>query len=435
MITQQEYAERRKRFAEQMQTNSIAFLSAADHPRRTYETEYTFRQDSDFYYLTGFSEPNAVAVITSDNEFFLFNQMFDPKMITWTGPMAGQEGATRDFGAQKSFPYQEFDGKLLNLLLNREAIYFPFNDHRDLQIKILEALDQLQYKVRFAQHRPSSIHNTHDILHNMRIVKSSAEIDTMAKITEISAQAHIRCMQTVKPGMYENQMEAEFIHYTMTHGARQVAYGSIVAGGANACILHYTANDQELKDGDLLLIDMGAELENYASDITRTYPVNGKFSEEQAALYNLVLKAQISCLDMAKPGITHQELHENSARIITEGLVELGLLQGDIATLLEEKEYRKFYMHFIGHWIGLDVHDRGLYFANNESRKFVPGMVVTVEPGIYIAPRTEGVDKKWWGIGIRIEDDVVITEKGNRVLSASVPKTIAEIEQLMNENQ
>lgn len=433
MITPQEYAARRQRFAEQLQPGSIAFLSAAPHPYRTYETEYPYRQDSDFFYLTGFSEPNAIAVITSEAEFTLFNQPFDALTATWTGALAGQEGAVRDVGADASFPIQEFDEKLAQLIVNRHSVYIAFNNHRELQTKILECLDQLQYRVRFGTTRPMGLMNLQEIVHAMRSVKSAAEIDIMNKAVDVSTEAHKFCMQSIKPNMYEYEIEAAFIYQAIKRGCRNNAYGNIVGGGANACTLHYTSNDSILRDGDLLLIDMGAELYNYASDLTRTYPVNGKFSPEQKILYEIVLNAQLSCIDMIKPGVTHQEVEDHAILSLTQGLVNIGLLEGDVATLIAEKKYRKFYMHRVGHWIGLDVHDRGHYFINNASRKLQPGMTMTVEPGLYVSPRTEGVDKKWWGIGIRIEDNIVVTEKGCRVLSAGLPKTVAEIESLMNE--
>jgi Xaa-Pro aminopeptidase len=393
-----EFAQRRQQLIKSIGLGNIGVLFASPEYLRNGDTHYPYRQDSDFYYLTGFSEPEAVAVFIPghpDGEYILFNRLRDPTMEVWNGPRAGQEGARTYYGAQQTFP------------INESATRLP---------ELRAELKQIDLK---------------PIIAEMRLQKSDGEIRLMRKAAEISARAHRRAMQICRPGLKEYHLEAELQHEFMREGCRAVAYPSIVARGMNACTLHYTDNDAELRDGDLILIDAGCEYQNYASDITRTFPINGRFTEAQRVVYSIVLEAQLAAIKLVRPGLSWPEMQSTILRIITQGLIDIGVLQGDIEALLESKACAPFYMHGAGHWLGLDVHDVGGYKVQEQWRTLSPGMVFTVEPGIYIAPQTENVDPKWWGIGIRIEDDVLVTAESYDVLSKDAPKTIPEIEALM----
>ncbi len=431
-----EYAQRRQALMAQMAPDSIAILPAAKTHNRSRDTEYFFRQDSDVLYLTGFAEPESVLVLVpgrAHGEFVLFCRERDRAREIWDGHRAGPEGACRDYGADDAFPIADIDEILPGLLEGRQRVYYAMGRDAEFDQRIMAWVNRIRAQARSGATPPGEFIDLNHFLHDLRLFKSSAEQKLMAKSAEIAAAAHRRAMRVCKPGVTEYQLEAEILHSFASEGARFAAYNTIVGGGANACILHYIDNTETLVDGDLVLIDAGCEFEYYASDITRTFPVNGRFSEPQKALYELVLKAQEAALAVIAPGRQWHEPHEASVAVITEGLVELGLLSGEPAQLIEQGVYKKYYMHRIGHWLGMDVHDVGDYKVHGQWRVLEPGMVMTVEPGIYVASDDTDVDVKWRGIGIRIEDDVVITKTGYKLLTDGVPKRVADIEALMAE--
>ncbi len=414
--------------------NSIAILPAAPERTRSRDVEHPYRSDSDFYYLTGFPEPEAIAVLIpgrKQGQFVLFCRERDPEMETWNGRRAGLDGAKDDYGADDAFPFSDVDDILPGLMENKERVFYSMGTHPDLDSHMIEWLNRVRKKARAGVHAPGEFVSLDHLLHEMRLIKSTAEIQAMKKAAKVSAEGHCRAMQACQPGLMEYQIEAVLLHYFMTHGCRHSAYPSIVGGGENGCILHYTENEAELQDGDLLLIDAGGEYDNYAADITRTFPVNGKFSVAQRALYEVVLAAQQAAINKVQPGNHWNEPHQAAVKVLTKGLIKLGILKGTPGKLVKEEAYRRFYMHRTGHWLGMDVHDVGDYKVDNEWREFEPGMVLTVEPGLYIAPGSKGVAKKWQGIGIRIEDDVRVTRTGHEVLTSAVPKDVDQIEALM----
>ena len=433
-MNKQEYKRRRKQLMQSMGENTVAILPAALVRIRNRDAEFQFRQDSDFHYLTGFDEPEAVAVLVpgrEHGEYILFCRENDKKMETWNGLRAGQDGAIKNYAADDSFPIDDIDDILPGLLENKEKVFYTMGMHPEFDQRVINWVSRLRDQSRIGVHTPSEFVALDHQLHDMRLYKSAAEIKVMRKAAEISAQAHIRAMQFSKPGIYEYQLEAELLHSFMQQGARFPAYTSIVGGGKNGCILHYVENSETLKNGDLVLIDAGAELECYASDISRTFPVNGKFSKEQRALYEIVLAAQLAAIEKVKPGNHWNEPHEAAIEVLTQGLIDVGLLKGKLKANLEKESYKDFYMHRTGHWIGIDVHDVGDYKVDDEWRVLEPGMVLTVEPGLYISAEHESVDKKWHNIGIRIEDDVLVTKEGYEILSKDVPKDPDKIEALM----
>ncbi|WP_026469861.1 Xaa-Pro aminopeptidase [Alkanindiges illinoisensis] len=429
---QMPFAYRRARLLEQMGDDAIAIIATRAEMYRNRDADYKFRADSSFYYLTGFAEPEAVAVLQtgSDQLYTLFCRERNREMEIWNGLRAGTEGAVSQYAADQAFTIEQLDEQIISLLSGKKRLYVRLGQDAAFDLRVIGWLKKIAANQRQGGQGPVEIIQLDSLLDEMRLFKDAHEIDLMHRAAQISAQAHVRAMQQVKPGMMEYQLEAELLYIFAQNGC-QTAYNSIVGGGANGCILHYVENNQPLKDGDLVLIDAGAELDHYAADITRTFPVNGKFSPEQKALYELVLKAQLAAIEATKPGNHYRLPHETAVKILTKGLVELGLLQGDIDELIASEAYRQFYMHGTGHWLGMDVHDVGSYKLNNEWRPYQPGMVVTVEPGLYIAPDDETVEARWRGIGIRIEDDVLVTESGNEVLTKDVPKTVEEIEGLM----
>ena len=435
MITQKEFSQRRQQLIKQLPADSIAIIAAAPEIFRNNDNHYTYRQDSSFYYLTGFAEPEAVAIIIPgrvEGEFVLFNRVRDESMETWYGYRAGQDGACEDYNAKQAYPIETFEEKLPELLSSKKQLFYAFSQSDQLETIIRNSIGQLSRKVRAGVNAPDEILNLENIIFEMRLIKSDTEIAMMRKAAEISSQAIIAAMQSCQPEQSEYELEAELRYVYGKNGSRTVAYDPIVASGNNACILHYNDNNQKVNDGDLVLIDAGCEYQYYAADITRAFPVNGKYSDEQSAIYELVLKSQLAVIDIVKPGLAWPELQKMAARVITEGLIELGILNGDLETLIENKDYFQFYMHQSGHWLGMDVHDVGKYNQNGQWRTLQAGMVLTVEPGIYIKAGSENIDKKWWGIGIRIEDDVLVTKNGSDVLSKDVPKTIPDIETLMS---
>jgi Xaa-Pro aminopeptidase len=433
VLDNKEYARRRRQLMRIMGADTIAILPAAAVRYRNRDAEYPFRQDSDFYYLTGFGEPEAVAVLVPERvhgEYILFCRERDPLMETWNGRRAGPEGAQRDYGADDAFPVTDIDDILPGLMENKARIYYSMGYSPEFDQRVMGWVNRIRAKARGGAHAPVEFVALEHVLHDLRLYKSAAEVKVMRRAAKIAAAAHRRAMETARPGMMEYEVEAALLHEFRRHGA-WTAYNPIVGGGANACILHYTENNAELGDGQLLLIDAGAELHGYASDITRTFPSNGRFSPAQRAIYELVLAAQQAALKQARPGRHWNDPHDAAVRALTEGLVRLGILKGRVRELIKKEAYRRFYMHRTGHWLGLDVHDVGDYKVNGQWRLLEPGMVLTVEPGLYIPAGSKGVARKWWDIGVRIEDDVLITKDGHEVLSRDAPKSVAEIEALM----
>jgi Xaa-Pro aminopeptidase len=421
-------------FMRRMDQKSVAIIPSAREATRSNDTQYRFRQDSDFYYLTGFEEPDSIAVIAPGREhkYTLFVRPRDPEQEIWVGRRAGVEGAKSEFGADESFPVAEFDEKLQDILDGAEKLYYRLGVHSDLDSKIIQRIAQMRALNRKPIHPPRTIIDPATIVHEMRVLKSPEEIDLMQKAADIAAEAHVEAMKTVRPGMKEYEVEAQIEQVFRRRGAAGPSYTSIIGAGENATVLHYINNDGELRDGDLLLVDAGAEYKGYASDITRTFPINGRYSEAQRDIYDLVLETQMSCVEMVRPGVTHDELKAHSVEMLTEGMVRLGLLKGKPADLIKEEKYKQFYMHGLGHLLGIDVHDVGIYYYEKQSRALEPGVVMTVEPGIYVAPDTKDIPEKYLGIGVRIEDDVLCTNNGPRVLTTKVPKQPEEIEALMS---
>ncbi|MEE4731526.1 Xaa-Pro aminopeptidase [Pseudomonas alliivorans] len=433
-IPKAEYARRRKALMAQMEPNSIAILPAAAVAIRNRDVEHVYRQDSDFQYLSGFPESEAVVVLIPGREYgeyVLFCRERNAERELWEGLRAGQEGAIRDFGADDAFPISDIDDILPGLIEGRDRVYSAMGSNPEFDRHLMEWINVIRSKAHLGAQPPNEFVALDHLLHDMRLYKSAAEIKVMRSAAQISARAHVRAMQACRAGLHEFSLEAELDYEFRKGGAKMPAYGSIVASGRNACILHYQQNDAALKDGDLVLIDAGCEIDCYASDITRMFPVSGTFSPEQKAIYELVLESQYAAFEAIGPGKHWNQAHEATVQVITAGLVKLGLLQGDVNQLIEDEAYKAFYMHRAGHWLGMDVHDVGEYKVGGEWRVLEVGMALTVEPGIYVSPDNLNVAKKWRGIGVRIEDDVVVTKKGCEVLSGDVPKTVAEIEALM----
>ncbi|MFU8896066.1 MAG: Xaa-Pro aminopeptidase [Gammaproteobacteria bacterium] len=432
-MNKKEFARRRRQLMRMIGKGGIAILPAAPTRVRSRDIDHAYRQDSDFHYLAGFPEPESVAVLVpgrQHGEFVLFCRERDPERETWDGYRAGPEGVVRDFGADDAFPIDDIDDILPGMLEHSERVYYTMGLNAEFDQRLLGWVNQLRAGATKGVTTPTEFVALDHLLHDMRLFKSRGEVAAMRKAAKIAAAAHVRAMQVCKPGMMEYEIEAEFLHEFRRHNAL-TSYQSIVGGGANGCVLHYVENKARLKDGDLLLIDAGCEYECYASDITRTFPVSGRFTPPQRALYDVVLEAQLAAIEKVRPGNHWNESHDAAVRVLTRGLVRLGLLKGRLPTLIKNAEYRRFYMHRTGHWLGLDVHDVGDYKVGNEWRVLEPGMVLTIEPGLYIAPGSRGVAKKWWGTGIRIEDDVLVTADGAEVLSAGAPKDPDEIERLM----
>lgn len=424
-----------KEFMRRMEGNSVAVIPSAREMYRSHDGNFPFRQSSDFYYLTGFNEPESVAVIApnAERKYTLFVRPRDPERETWDGARAGTEGAKEKFGADESFPIAEFSAKLQDLINNADALYYAFGYDATLDRLMIETLHRMRIFGRKNINPPDVIINPGAILHEMRLIKSDDEIELMQRAADIAAEAHTEAMRAVRPGMYEYEIEALVNYIFRKRGAQGWSFPPIVGGGANATVLHYTENNAQLKDGDLVLLDAGAEYEFYSSDITRTFPVNGKFNAAQRDIYEAVLDCQLRSIEAARAGISMETLKANAIRVLTESMIKLGLLSGDVDKLIEEKKYEAYFMHGLGHFLGLDTHDVGRYFKENESRPLEAGMVITIEPGLYVPLSAADAPEKYRGIGVRIEDDVLITKDGNRVLTSKVPKTIDEIERLMSE--
>lgn len=423
---------RRTTLLGKMQPNSVAVIPSAQLSTRSNDTEYAFRQDSDFFYLCGFDEPDALLLLSNLEGHYsvLFCQPKEPLAEIWHGRRLGSEAAIDSLNVDDSHSIEDLDAHLLDYLDGHDHLYFAQGQHPQVEDVLFSALQALRNAPKQSRQAPGTIVDIRDLLHEMRLIKSDFEISQMRKAAQISCDAHQAAMLAAKPGRNEYHLEAELHYVFACQGARHPAYGTIVGSGENACILHYTQNNCELQSGDLILIDAGAEYNGYAADITRTFPVSGKFSDPQKILYNLVLKAQLASFEFIKPGCTFKQATDCAIAILTEGLIELGMLRGALQDNIEQKSYRQFFMHGLGHWLGLDVHDVGKYKLDGDDRPFVAGMVVTVEPGLYVAPDAD-VDPKWQGIGIRIEDNLVLTASGHENLTAAAPKHIEEIEAFM----
>lgn len=425
-------ARRQKVFAK-MQDNSIAILSAAPMQHRNSDTEHPYRQDSYFFYLTGFDESFAIAVLLkqgSKQQFILFCQERDPQAEQWTGSRAGTQGAIDHFGADEAYPISEASSRFNTLFEGIQTIHFLVNNNSEFDQKILSWIDVQHKKSRKGVDAPSTLVDLRVILDEMRLFKTKEEVALLQKTCDISAHAHVRAMQECKVGMFEYELEATLLYEFFRHGSRNVAYPCIVAAGDNACVLHYTRNNTKIKNNDLVLIDAGSEIEGYAADITRTFPANGKFTSAQQAIYELVLASQLAAIESITKTATWDLMQKTILQVLVQGLVDLKILQGDVATLIEEKAYLPFYMHNSGHWLGLDVHDVGHYKVQSGWRLLEKGMVFTVEPGLYIGANNLQVAEKWRGIGVRIEDDILVDETP-MVLTHGVPKTVTEIEKIM----
>lgn len=433
-MNQSEFKQRRQNLIKQIGKGNIALINSASKKIRNKDIEFSFRQDSSFYYLTGFNEADSLAVFIPGRklgEYILFCHEFDEEKALWEGANAGLAGAVEYYQADVAFAISDIDNILPKMLQNKSKVFYSFGCDSKFDARLLKWIDNLTKQSRNGIEAPRELVSLEYILHEMRLFKSPEELKLMRKAADISCIAHKRAMQNCKAKMYEYQIEAELVHEFMSHGLRASAYPAIVASGQNACVLHYTDNHTCLKTGDLLLIDAGAECNYYAADITRTFPISGKFSSVQKQLYQLVLDAQYAAIAQIKPGVLCNLPHKVSVQILTQGLVRLGLLTGEVEKLIKAKKYKQFYQHKIGHWIGMDVHDVGAYKLNGEWRKFEPNMVLTIEPGLYIPKHCKTVATKWRGLGIRIEDEVLVTQQGCEVLTQSLVKEIDAIESLM----
>ncbi|MEO8331883.1 MAG: Xaa-Pro aminopeptidase [Gallionella sp.] len=427
------YAERRTRLLKQMQ-HGIAIIPTAPEMLRNADTHYDYRHDSNFYYLSGFTEPDAVLVLIAGQDTppqsILFCRDKDPEREVWDGYRVGPDAAREQFAFDTTYPIAQLDEKLAELMGNQSVLFYPLGSDAAWDQRILKLRGAVQAKVRSGIRAPDEIRDVRALLNEMRLFKDAHELDIMRRAAAISTAAHRRAMRYTRPDQFEYQIEAELLHEFCAHGARHPAYTSIVAGGTNACVLHYVGNNAKLKDGDLLLIDAGCEVGGYASDITRTFPINGKFSAAQKDVYEIVLTAQAAAIAAALPNHAWDEPHNAALRVLAQGFIDLKLCHGSVDEVLEKESYKRFYMHRTGHWLGMDVHDVGEYKLGGNWRALQPGMVLTVEPGCYIRP-ADDVPLALWNIGIRIEDDVVITAKGNEVLTQAAPKSVADIEELM----
>ncbi|MFZ0218921.1 MAG: aminopeptidase P N-terminal domain-containing protein [Candidatus Aquirickettsiella sp.] len=429
MVKLSELQHRRQQLLSQIKSDELIILMAAPEYLRNGDVHYPYRQNSDFYYLTAFPEPEAVALFIPDNkkgQFILFNRAENPAAAIWNGERIGQIRACKEFGADEAYPIDQLEVKLPEYLANIHVCYYLGDErfHHQPLMRINKVLSRLKKSpTEFAK-------KLVNIVHEMRLIKSPTELNCLRQAARISGQAHLRAMRACRPELYEYQLEAELLYEFYGQGSQALAYPNIVASGANTCILHYTDNRAELKSGDLVLIDAGCEYQNYASDITRTFPVNGRFNSEQKAIYQIVLTAQHAILALIKPGVTWNQLQKTCVEYITQGLMDLGLLKGNLSDLIQQKSYQRFYMHGCSHWLGLDVHDVGCYKVEKKWRSLEPDMVFTVEPGVYVSPGPD-IDKKWWNIGIRIEDDVRVTHEACEVLTSKTPKALADIENIM----
>ncbi len=434
LLSRQQFADRRSALMQWMGSDSIAILPAAVPAVRNRDTDYRYRQDSDFYYVSGFGEPEAVICLIPgrpQGEFILFCRERDREREIWDGYRAGVEGAIEQYGADDAYPIGKLDEIIPGLLEGKKRVYFNMGALPEFDNRLMGWINHLRSRARQGVKAPGEFLMLPHLLHELRLYKSAEELGVMRRVASITAHAHIRAMQKARPGLYEFELEAELMHEFLRHGCAAPAYNTIVGSGANACILHYIDNRRQMQHGDLVLIDAGGELDHYAADITRTFPVNGRFTPEQKAIYELVLASQEAAIAEVHPDNHWNRPHEVVVDVLTRGLIDLGLLQGSVSENIEKGTYREFFMHRTGHWLGMDVHDVGDYKIADEWRQLEPGMVLTIEPGLYISPDCEKVDPRWRGIGVRIEDDVLVTRQGAEVLTVAAPKRVDDIEQLM----
>ena len=424
------YAERRRRLAAAI-GDGVAVIPTAPERVRNRDSHYPYRFDSHFYYLTGFGEPEAVLVLV-ENKSFLFCREKNPERETWDGFRYGPDGARERFGFDQAYPIASLDQEMARLLENRPALYYPMGADAQWDARAIRWLNAVRERVRAGIAAPERVQDVRALIDDMRLVKDAHELGVMRRAARIAAQAHRRAMQRARPGRTEYEIEAELLYEFRRNGAQFPAYSPIVAGGANACVLHYVANDAPLRDGELLLIDAGCELDGYASDITRTFPVNGRFSAGQREVYEIVLASQRAAMDKVRPGGAWNEPHDAAVKVLAQGLIDLKLIAGALDEVLEKETYKRFYMHRTGHWLGLDVHDAGEYKRQGDWRALAPGMTLTVEPGLYIRAEDD-IPERLRNIGIRIEDDVLVTDAGCEVITAEAPKAIADIEALMRD--
>lgn len=426
------YGKRRRAFLETIakkDEDSVAVFASAPVFTRNNDVEHDYRQDSDLFYLTGFAEPGTVLVLSAkDKKATMFVRPRDPERETWDGPRFGVDGVKEHFGADEAFTIDKLGEELPKLFQNKSRLYYRLGPNRSMDDKILEGIDRARARAKLGYSWPVEIVDPGTVLHEMRLFKAAEDLAAMRRAADITAEAHLRAMKSTKPGMHEFQVEAMLLETFRMHGSERPAYGSIVGSGNNATILHYRANNRKMEDGELLLIDAGCEYDYYASDVTRTFPVGGKFTKEQQAIYELVLDAQEAGIEKTRAGSSLEKIHATCVDVITRGLVKLGLLEGDIDTLIKEEKYKAFFMHKTSHWLGMDVHDVGRYYLDGKARPLEPGMVLTVEPGIYISKDNDKVAPEWRGIGVRIEDDILVTSGDPDNLTKSIPKTVAEIQ-------
>lgn len=428
-----EYTRRRRQLMRMAGPDAILILPAAPERVRSNDTHFPYRQDSDFWYLTGFDEPDAVLVLVpgrAAGEVLLFCRERDREREAWDGARLGPEGAVATLGMDDAYPYADMDEILPCLIEGRNRVYYHFGRDTEFDLTLIGWVKRVRSQIKQGAQPPHEFQELGHLLHDLRLFKNPAERRLMAEAARIAALAHMDAMRAAKPGMFEYEVEAELLYRFRRHGAVP-SYEPIVGAGANACVLHYRANRAQMRDGDLLLIDAGAEFHGYASDITRTFPVNGRFSAPQRALYDVVLAANVAAREAVRPGISWIALHDIAVEVLTDGLLRLGLLKGTLKQNLQDHAYRRFYMHKTGHWLGLDVHDVGDYRIDGEYRLLEPDMAFTIEPGLYIAPDAAGVAAKWRGIGIRIEDDVIVTRQGVKTLTDDVPRDPDDIEALI----
>lgn len=429
------HAERRRRFLEAMGKDAVAVIPSTPVAFRNSDIEHEYRQDSDFYYLTGLDEPTSVLVLSSahpKHRCVLFVRPRNPEREVWDGPRTGVEGATERFGADHALEVEQLQKELPDYLQDTERLFYRVGRDREMDERVFSALEVTRRRHRFKHGYPSTIVEPSVLLHEHRLVKDTAEIAVMRRGAAVTAEAHAAAMNAAEPGAYEFEVEAEIHRVFRKAGCERPAYESIVGSGPNATILHYRRNDRRMNEGDLLLVDAGCEIEYYSSDVTRTFPVSGKFSEAQRTIYDLVLGTQRACIDAVEPGSTLERVHELALERISAGLIELGLIEGPLEKAIEETLYKPYYMHRTSHWLGMDVHDVGLYFIGGDARPLEPGFVLTVEPGLYIGVNAE-VDERWRGIGVRIEDDILVTEEGHENLTAAIPKDPGELERILSE--
>jgi Xaa-Pro aminopeptidase len=429
---QQEFAKRRRQFLSMVGRGGVAILPSAPERARNKDTLYPYRQDSDFYYLTGFDEPESVAVFApgrTGGEFLMFCRDRDPTREQWDGPRAGHEGVTTRFGADDAFPIADIDEILPGILEHSERIYYSVGTHAEFDQHVLSWLGLLRARGQSA-HVPDELVTLDHLLHELRLLKSKREVAALRRAGKIAVEAHRRAMAAVKPGIYEYQLDAE-VSYVFRNGNAVNSYPPIVAAGANACVLHYITNDQRILDGDLVLIDAGCEYDMYASDVTRTFPANGRFSAAQRDVYTIVAEAQAAAIDKVRPGNHWNDPHDAAVKTITRGLRDVGILKGRLPSLIKSEAYRPYFMHRTGHWLGMDVHDVGDYKIDDHWRLLEPGMVMTVEPGLYLPVGRRGLAKKWQGIGVRIEYDVLVTKGEPDILTAGLPTSADEVEAFM----